>query len=186
MPVDHLPTEAPSPRIIVPLALSDHDASVVRMKKATAADPERVVAPAIGPDWVLAEICVRRLIDAGAHQSDTIVLGVQGSDDVAELADYARAAQLVSAVWGGPVSLGSLSGSDVLIADALDVARARGRRVVLASYLLAPGPAWIAMRQAGADLVTAPILDGGTPDPRIVELVLDRGRQATRQLTQAS
>jgi hypothetical protein len=30
------------------------------------------------------------------------------------------------------------------------------------------------MRSSGADVVTAPLLDGGSPDPRLVQLVVDR------------
>jgi sirohydrochlorin ferrochelatase len=179
VPLDHLPADAgaPAPRVAVPLTLTDHGPEVAAIDAARSKDPDLHLARAIGPDWVLAEVCVRRLIDAGAHQSDTIVLGVEGSDEPAAIADYSRAAQFVSAVWGGPVHLGSLSGRDVSLGDALDVARAYGRRVVIASYVLTPGPALERLRRAGGDLVTAPILDGATPDHRLVELVLERFEQ---------
>jgi hypothetical protein len=181
VPVDHLPadTHAPSPRVAVPIALTGHGEEVAAIELAQSLDPGLLMAPALGPDWALAEVCVRRLIDARVHQLDTIVLGVEGSDDSAAIADYSRAAQLVSAVWGGPVHLGSLSGRDVSLGDAIDVARAYGRRVVVASYVLTPGPAHENLRRSGADVVTAPLLDGATPDPRLVQLVLERFQQAT-------
>jgi sirohydrochlorin ferrochelatase len=187
IPVDHLPFDpaAPGPRVAVPVALTDHGEEVAVIEATRGSDPDLRIARALGPDWVLAEVCVRRLIDAGAHQRDTIVLGVAGSDDPEAIADYSRAAQFVSAVWGGPVHLGSLAGRDVSLADALDVARAYGRRVVIAPYLLTPGSAFDELRRAGADLVTAPILDGATPDPRLVSLVLERFQEAAEPMTRA-
>lgn len=183
VPVDHLPAHpaSPEPRVAVPIALSAHGDDMAAIHVARANDPDLLIAPALGPDWVLAEVCVRRLIDAGAHQGDTIVLGVEGSDDLDVNADYSRAAQLVSAVWGGPVHLGSVKGSDVRLGDAIDVARAYGRRVVVASYVLAPGSAHDEFRRSGADVVTAPILDGATPDRRLVRLVLERFRNAVER-----
>jgi hypothetical protein len=188
VPVDHLlaDTQAPCPRVAVPIALTGHGEEAAAIEVARSLDPELVVAPALGPDWALAEVCVRRLIDARVHQLDTIVLGVEGSDDSDAIADYSRAAQLVSAVWGGPVHLGSLSGRDVSLGDAIDVARAYGRRVVVASYVLTPGPAHEKLRQSGADVITAPLLDGATPDPRLVQLVLERFRQATDRQMQGN
>lgn len=188
IPVDHLlaDAQAPCPRVAVPIALTGHGHEMAAIDTARSHDPELLVAPALGPDWVLAEVCVRRLIDARVHPLDTIVLGVEGSDDPDAIADYSRAAQLVSAVWGGPVHLGSLSGSDVSLGDAIDVARAYGHRVVVASYVLAPGPAHEQLRRSGADVVTAPLLDGATPDPRLVQLVLDRFRQATDRQMQGN
>ena len=50
----------------------------------------------------------------------------------------------------------------------------RGRRIVAASYLLAPGHFHDRVLACGADEVTAPLLDGETPDPRLVELVVRR------------
>ena len=62
--------------------------------------------------------------------------------------------------------------------DAVDLARKQGERVVVASYLLTPGRFADMLRHCGADLVTAPLLDGGAPDPRLVSLVVDRFHQA--------
>lgn len=179
VPVDHLPADssAPSPRVAVPLTLSDHDPVALAVDIERQRDPDLLVSKALGPDWLLAELCVRRLVHAGAHQSDTIVLGVAGSDDPDVIADYSRAAQLLSAVWGGPVHIGSVQGRDTPLGDAIDIARAYGRRVVIASYVLTPGETADQFREAGADLVTAPILDGASPDRRLIRLVLERCEQ---------
>ncbi|NKY40020.1 sirohydrochlorin chelatase, partial [Cellulomonas septica] len=45
-----------------------------------------------------------------------------------------------------------------------------GGRVVVASYLLAPGYFYDRVREAGADVVAAPL----APDPRLADVVLDR------------
>lgn len=183
VPIDHLPTDAAAshPRIAVPLSLTNHGHVARAVAAECERDPDLLPARALGPDWVLAEICVRRLVDAGAHQRDTIVMGVAGSEDPAVIADYSRAAQFLSAVWGGPVHVGSVTGNDTPLSDAIDIARAYGRRVVIASYLLAPGPAADALRSAGADVVTGPILDGSVPDRRLVDLVVERCEEAVAE-----
>ncbi len=180
VPVDHLPADvsAPQPRIAVPLTFSNHDQVTQAIGVERQRDPELVVSRALGPDWLLAELCVRRLVHAGAHHGDTIVLGVAGSDDPDVIGDYSRAAQLLSAVWGGPVHIGSVHGRDTPLGDAVDIARAYGRRVVIASYVLTPGETADRLRGAGADLVTAPILDGAAPDRRLIQLVLERCEEA--------
>ena len=179
-PVDVLATDDSHPpvRVAVPLTLTEGSDVSAALAVAHRHDPQLVVAPALGPDWALAEICVQRLIEAGARKSDTIVLGVAGSDDAAAIEGYSRAARLVSAVWGGPVHIGSIGGRDTPLTDAVDIARAYGRRVVVASYVLTPGRDADMLRHCGADLVTAPLLDGGMPDPRLSALVVTRFHQA--------
>ena len=180
VPIDHLPPDAgaSAPRIVVPLSLTNHGEVAHAVAIECGRDPGLVPARALGPDWVLAEVGVRRLVDAGAHHGDTIVMGVAGSDDPAVIADYSRAAQFLSAVWGGPVHLGSVTGRDTPLPEAIDIARAHGRRVVIAAYLLTPGPPAEALLRAGADLVTAPILDGTRPDRRLVNLMVERCEEA--------
>lgn len=188
VPVDHFPVDpsTPAPRVAVPLSLTDHGTVARAVAAEQSRDQSLLVSRALGPDWLLAELCVRRLVDAGAHQGDTIVMGVAGSDDPAVIADYSRAAQLLSAVWGGPVHLGSLSGSDTPLSDAIDIARAYGRRVVVASYVLAPGTTAELLRASDADVVTAPILDGAQPDWRLIRLVADRCAEARKAVGSAS
>ena len=168
----------PPMRVAVPLALTDGTDVSAALAVAHRHDPAMRVASPLGPDWSLAEICVQRLVEAGARKDDTIVLGVAGSHDDAAITGYSRAARLVSAVWGGPVHIGSVGGRDARLTDAVDIARAYGRRVVVASYLLTPGRFADVLRACGADLVTAPLLDGGVPDPRLSALVLTRFHQA--------
>ncbi len=169
---------APPVRVAVPLCLTGGTDVTAALAIASRHDPDLVVARPLGPDWTLAELCVQRMIEAGARKDDTIVLGVSGSDDDDAIAGYSRTARLVSAVWGGPVHIGSLGGKDTQLTDAVDIARAYGRRVVVASYVLTPGRDADMLRHCGADLVTAPVLDGGLPDRRVVDLVVARFHQA--------
>ncbi|AXT85203.1 cobalamin biosynthesis protein CbiX [Aeromicrobium sp. A1-2] len=164
------------PRIVVPLMLAYDRPVSVDIVKAAHLDPAVTVTVPLGPDWALAEIGAQRLIQAGARSDDTIVLAADVATDDRAVADIGRAAQLLSAVWGGRVHVGTLGGPDTPLADAIDVARAYGRRVVVSTYLLTPGSVHDDICAAGADVVTAPLLDGGQPDPRVVNLVLERVR----------
>lgn len=164
------------PRALVPLMLS-YDRSVsVDVIRASHLDPSVTVTPPLGPDWVLAEVGVRRLFEAGARSTDTIVLAADTTTNERALADTAKAAQLLSAVWGGRVHVGALGGPDTVLSEAVDVARAYGHRVVVSSYLLTAGTAHDAMRECGADVVTEPLLDNNPPDSRLVSLVMARAR----------
>lgn len=163
-------------RIIVPLLLSSGFHVHVDIARATHLDPAVTVVPPLGPDWILAEIGVRRLFEAGARPDDSIVLAWAGSGDPRALEDISKAARLLSAVWGGRVHVGSIGGGDTPIAEAVDIARAYGKRVVVSTYLLAPGNFDDRLRACGADIITSPLLDGGNPDPRLVSLILTRSR----------
>ena len=179
-PVEMLPPEEIDlpVRVAVPLTLTEGTDVQAALAVARRSDPGLTVAPSLGPDWSLAEICVQRLIEAGARKEDTIVLGVAGGQAGSSAEGYTRAARLVSAVWGGPVHIGAVGGREIPLTDSVDLARSHGGRVVVASYLLTPGRDADMLRHCGADLVTAPLLDGGAPDHRITSLVVDRFHQA--------
>ena len=176
---DHAASRSGPPvRVAVPLTLTDGTDVTDALLAAKRRDPAIRIAPALGPDWILAELCVQRLVEAGARKGDTIVLGVAGSHHDSAIDGYSRSAQLLSAVWGGPVHVGSVGGRDTPLTDAVDIARAYGRRVVVSSYVLTPGLHADMLRHCGADLVTAPLLDGGPPDQRLVSLVVARFHEA--------
>lgn len=168
------------PRAVVPLMLTHGRPVAFDIVQATHLDHAVTVTAPLGPDWTLAEIGVRRLFEAGARPDDTIVLAADRAGDDRAVGDVGTAARLLSAVWGGRVHVGTLGGPDTPLADAVDVARAYGRRVVVSSYVLTPGAVHDSMGAAGADVVTAPLLDGGPPDPRLVSLVVARARQDGR------
>jgi sirohydrochlorin ferrochelatase len=168
--------ETAGPRAVVPLMLAYDRPVSVDIVQASHLDPAVTVTAPLGPDWVLAEMGVRRLFEAGARSDDTIVLAADTATDDRAVADVGKAARLLSAVWGGRVHVGTLGGPDAHLSDAVDVARAYGRRVVVSSCVLTPGAVHDQMVASGADVVTAPMLDGGPPDPRLVSLVLARAR----------
>lgn len=81
-----------------------------------------------------------------------------------------------------PVSIGFISAATLRLVDAVASARLRNLRgrVVLSTYLMAPGYFHALARNAGADLVTDPLLaPGEDPAPMLVDLVLDRYLAAT-------
>jgi sirohydrochlorin ferrochelatase len=174
--IGEIVSETSGPRGIVPLMLAYDRPVSVDIVQASHLDPSVTVTAPIGPDWVLAEVGVRRLFEAGARSDDTIVLAADTTTDERAVADVGKAARLLSAVWGGRVHVGTLGGPDTPLADAVDVARAYGRRVVVSTYVLTPGDTHDRIATAGADVVTEPLLDGGPPDMRLVSLVLARAR----------
>lgn len=172
--IDAVVAETSGPRAIVPLMLAYDRPVSVDIVRASHRDRLAVVTPPLGPDWVLAEVGVRRLVEAGARGDDTVVLAADATSDDRAVADIGKAARLLSAVWGGRVHVGALGGPDNPLADAVDVARAYGHRVIVSTYVLTPGDVTDEIAHAGADVVTEPLLDGGPPDPRLVSLVLAR------------
>lgn len=172
--VDEVVAGIAGPRSVVPLMLHAEPAARGLLRGVAATDPFVTVTPPLGPDWVLAEVGVRRLIEAGARPEDSILLAADTAADLHAVEEVGRAARFLSAVWGGRVHVGTLSGPDTSLSDAVDIARAYGGRVVIASYLLTTGRAHETFQLSEADVVTEPLLDSGVPDQRLVELVLAR------------
>jgi sirohydrochlorin ferrochelatase len=164
--------------VVVPLLLSagyhvHHDLA----QDAAAAEHEVVVAGALGPDARLARILARRLDDAGLLPGDRVVLAAAGSSDLRAVADCARVGELLADELGRPVSVGYLSAAEPRLADAVSAARAAdpGARVLVASYLLAPGYFAGLVHEAGGDVVSHPLLVDGAPvPPELVDVIVDR------------
>jgi len=157
--------------VVVPLLLSAGFHVHVDIAEAVAG-PGATAAGALGPDVRLVAILVDRLRDAGARPGDAVVLAAAGSSDArATTAVDVMAAELQQAWPLGPVSVGYLSAARPTVPDAVAAARSTGApRVVVASYLLAPGSFADRLAGCGADVVTAPL----APDARLVDVVLDR------------
>ncbi len=171
------------PAVVVPLLLSGgfhlhHD-----IAEAVADHPAAVVARPLGPDTSLAVLGARRLREVGATHEDVVVLAGSGSSDPRALRDVDSAAALLQAQWGGPVRVGHLGRFGTPAAEVTASARHDGAgRVVVASYLLAPGYFQNSLQKVGADLVTAPLLSP-SPDREIVDLVVRRFERAARSLS---
>lgn len=149
------------PSVVVPLLLSTghhvrHDLAGSR---------------ALGPDPLLASAQVGRLDAAGAVSGQPVVMVAAGSNDPLATRDLVLAATHLSAAWGGPVRLATLSGRGRRPADVVRPGDA------VSPYLLAPG--FFATRartealSAGAALVADVI--GAHPD--VVELVVERASE---------
>ena len=173
--------EPGEPAVVVPLLLSAGYHVHVDLAEAVAAagasDRAVALAGALGPDDRLAAVLARRLDEAGVRDDDTVVLSVAGSSDGRAVRDCRDMAKRLAAACGRDVRLGFLSAASPLLVDAIAEARedAPGARVVVASYLLAPGYFQDLAEGAGADVVSAPLLVPDAPVPaELVEIVLDR------------
>ena len=162
--------------VVVPLLLSGGHHVHVDITQAVAGSSADASA-ALGPDERLTAILVDRLHQAGANADDAIVLAAAGSSDSRANCDVETVRRQLSLRWGAAVEIGYGAKAAPAVPEA--VARLRrerpGRRVVVASYLLAPGHFHHRLRASGADLVSAPLcLAQGSVDPRLVEVVLER------------
>ena len=139
------------------------------------------VTPALGPDGLLTSLLSSRLreLERPLEGDDLVVLAAAGSSVGGSEQVTREVASSLSAGLARPVHIGY----GAACAPRLDelIARLRGfqpgRRIVAASYLLAPGHFHDRVLASGADDVTEPLLDGKAPDPRLVELVLRRYRE---------
>jgi sirohydrochlorin ferrochelatase len=160
--------------VVVPLLLSGGYHVHVDIAGAVADAPGAIAARPLGPDARLAEVLIDRLVEAGADPRDpltAVVVAAAGSSDSRSVHDVEDTADLLQRSWAGAVTTGYGSAATPTVADAVFAARRAGaERVVVAAYLLAPGHFHDKLAEAGADLVTAPLL----PDPRIAAVLLDR------------
>ncbi len=163
--------------VVVPLLLSAGYHTRVDISRAVAASDLAVAAPPLGTHPLIADLVVRRLVEAGATMDDAIVLAAAGSSDPASARDVREVVATVSGSWGAPVHPGFAASAEPLLPQALDAARASGRRTVAASYVLAPGYFAGVIHSAGFDLVTTPL----APHPSLAAAVVDRYRATISQ-----
>jgi len=165
--------------VVVPLLLSGGYHVRVDVADAVARHDRAVAAAPLGPDSALVDVLLDRLVAAGAHPGDAVVVAAAGSSDPRASADVEAVAAMLAARWAGPVSVGFGSAAQPPVPEAVSAARAGAARVVVASYLLAPGHFHGRLLGAGADLVTDPL----GADPRIARLVLRRMDEAVGAAT---
>jgi sirohydrochlorin ferrochelatase len=161
------------PVVVVPLLLSTGYHTRVDIARAVAAHPNRAtVAPALGPHDLLAEVLESRLAALGGPgPHEAIVLAAAGSTDPAAAVAVRSMADRLAERIQLPIEVGFAAGAGPRISEAVATARARGaKRVVLASYVLAPGYFANVIAASGGDAVTAPL----APDPRVAAIVAER------------
>ncbi|WP_157408079.1 sirohydrochlorin chelatase [Actinomadura atramentaria] len=153
------------PVVAVPLllargyhALVDIPGRVERLR------PDALRGRPLGPHPLLADALAARVRAAGGlGPGDAVVLAAAGSADPAGGADARTAARLLGRRLRRPVVCGSVvggsgAGAGTPLPAAVAALRAGGaRRVVAASYLLAPGFFQDRVAASGADAVTAPL-----------------------------
>jgi sirohydrochlorin ferrochelatase len=160
------------PAVVVPLLLSVGYHVKVDIARAVKSRPGSLAAAPLGPDPRLAALLDQRLREAGVTDRDAVVLAAAGSSNpnaarsVEELADQLRALRpnrIVPAY--GASAQPSVPDAVAMLREVDD-----GGRVVIASYLLAPGYFHDQLAKAGADIVTEPLL----PSPIVAEIALER------------
>lgn len=164
-----------TPAVVVPafLASGYHVHTDVPREVAESGHSAVAVTRALGPDPVLADVLVRRLVEAGWQPGDAVVLAAAGSSDNRALRDVRRAAAMLSELVRSRVQIGYVATAEPRVGDVVARLRAEGeRRVFIASYLLAHGLFHARLAEAGADGVAEPL----GVDPAIVGLVADRYR----------
>ncbi|SDQ25056.1 sirohydrochlorin chelatase [Arthrobacter crystallopoietes] len=169
---------------IVPLLLSAGYHVHVDLAEVAAGHEGVSVARALGPDQRLVKVLARRLQEAGLRRGDHVILGAAGSTDARAVADCETMALMLGKYLGMKVATGYISASQPELKSAVSAGRARisqwrfaarNARVLVATYLLAPGYFASLAAGCGADVVTDPLLvpDRETP-AELVNLVLER------------
>ncbi len=171
--------------VVVPLLLGPGHHVHVDIARAASRVAASVTA-ALGPDRSLVSLLHSRLaeLDEPLSGDDVVVLAAAGSTVAGSDRATREVAKQLSGRLGRSVHVGFGAGATPRLDDLVSGLRAGlragrrlgrpGRRIVAASYLLAPGHFHDRVLACGADVVTAPLLDAMTPDGRIVELVARR------------
>lgn len=151
---------AAGPITVVPAFLSSGyhvRTDVPREVRATGRRDVTISAP-LGPHPLLVAAVRDRLRTAGWRRGDAVVLAAAGSSDPRSVADVRAAACQLSGVLGRRVRVGFVAAGAPRVAPLVTGLRAVGEhRVVVASWLLAPGLFHSRLAAAGADAVAAPL-----------------------------
>lgn len=169
-------SSAGRPAVVVPafLARGYHVRTDLPAHVAASGHPNVTVTPALGPSREIAQIVAQQLVKSGWRRGDSVILAAAGTSDPRARADLRITAALVSALTRSSVDLGFAATGDPHVCEAVERARRRGRRVVVASYLLADGLFQEVLRASGADVVTRPL---GT-HPGLARLIASRFQTA--------
>lgn len=141
-----------------------------------------VAAEPLGPHPLLVEILADRYAAAEAahgpfRPEDAVVLAAAGSSVVAAATAVEEVTSALAQRLGRPVTPSYGAGAEPRVPAAVAAARSVAARVIVVSYLLAPGYFHDRVLEAGADVVTDPVAGpagADKPDPRLVQVVLDR------------
>jgi sirohydrochlorin ferrochelatase len=174
---------------IVPLLLSAGYHVFVDLAGSAAAAPlPTTVAPALGPDPRLVDVLARRLAEAGLSDGDAVVLAAAGSTDARAVADCRTTGLLLEARIHRPVTVGFISAASPSLPQAVEQARDAhpGARVLVSTYLLAPGYFATLAEQAGADIVAAPLLTAESTPAALADIVRERAAAGAAAIVPAA
>jgi sirohydrochlorin ferrochelatase len=165
--------------VVVPafLAAGYHVRTDIPRQIAASGHRNVVLAQSFGPAPELIEVMRDRLEWAGYRHGDPVVLAAAGSSDPRALTEVRTAATLLGRHLCADVHVGYVATARPRVADAVSLAHGRGRRVAVASWLLAPGLFQRRVIDSGAEIVAEPL----GVHPGVVDLVLLRYYQALRQ-----
>lgn len=172
--------------VVVPLLLSVGYHVKVDIARAVKSRPGTLAAAPLGPDPRLAALLDQRLREAGVTDNDAIVLAAAGSSNPNAAVSVEKLAGQLGALRSNRIVAAYGASAKPSVPEAVAMLREEaaggagagesagavdlGGRVVVASYLLAPGFFHDQLAKAGADLVTAPLL----PSPVLAEIALER------------
>lgn len=164
----------PGPVVVVPLLCASEHAEV------RGPDQDRShVADALGPERLVAQALVRRLLAAGARRGEPVALLAAGSTGLAAQGELARAAHVLGQAWAGPVASAHLTGRGPRLSQAVSGLRRRhGVAPAVAPYLLARGQHHDRVRDASRGLGLEVVADVVGDDPHLAEAVARRYRAA--------
>ncbi len=174
--------------VVVPLLLSAGFHVNVDLKRDTAElNRPATISGALGPDDRLVELIIHRLEQAGVDLGrDELIFAAAGSSDSSAVRDCQEMAARIQARLDRPVQDAYLSFAKPSVKTAVAQARTTTQgRVVLISYLLAPGYFQKLLERAGADVVTRSLLpqDSTQAPTELVEIILDRFAAGLAELT---
>jgi sirohydrochlorin ferrochelatase len=181
-PDEVLRTMRDGPTVLVPALLSSGHHVRRDVPRYIAASGHRAVrvTRALGPSSELARAMLDRLLEAGWRPGDQVILAAAGTRNPHAQREVGAAAAMLSALVGSRVFIGFAApcrdgSSYPSVPDAVTRARRTGAsRVAVASYLLADGLFQGRLREAGADVVAAPL----GSHPAVVRLACLRRRHA--------
>lgn len=167
----------PGPLVVVPafLAAGYHVRTDIPHQLARAGRADAVLTPALGGHPALVETAHRRLLTAGYHDGDAVVMACAGTSDARARTQLRQGAHALAERLDTPVATGYIATGEPTVADQVARLRAGGhRRIAVATWLLAPGLFHDRLARVGADVVAAPLC----PDPGIAHAVAERYHRA--------
>ena len=167
---------------IVPLLLST--GYHVRQDIADSANASAVtnidITRALGPDPRLAKVLHQRLIESSWTPGDHTILVAAGSSDDRAVAEVQEQADMLRALIG-ELDVAFLSAAEPKLKDLVPRIKFKHprKKIVVATYLLAPGFFAGLAAKSGAHIVSEPLLTETQEPPReIVELLVERFNRA--------